>query len=114
MSTISEKIKQRRLQLWVHSCIYYKLNQNIIDDATWNKWSEELVELQEKYLEESKNTEYYEIFSDWDGSTGAFLPLDDEWVVNKAHQLLNLKYPKPVVKQEPKQVKPKSSASLLF
>ena len=26
-------------------------------------------------------------FKDWDGSSGAFLPLKDKWVINKASQL---------------------------
>ena len=30
---IKEKIKQRRTQMLVHSCIYYELNDNIVPDA---------------------------------------------------------------------------------
>ena len=33
----------------VHSVIYYKLNANLIDDATWSKWALELEELQNRY-----------------------------------------------------------------
>lgn len=96
--TIAEKIKQRRLQILVHSCIYYSLDQNIISDAQWNAWSEELKQLQSDYPEISKTVDWYDDFEDWDGSTGAFLPIDNEWVVNKANQLLQYKESRSAVK----------------
>ena len=34
---IAEKIKRRRLQLLVNSCIYYNMDNNIISDAQWDK-----------------------------------------------------------------------------
>ena len=71
--TIKEKIKQRRLQMLVHSYIYYELDTNIISDTTWSKWAKELQQLQNDYPEESKAVEYYDDFKDWDGSSGAFL-----------------------------------------
>lgn len=83
-----ELIKRRRLQLLVHSCIYYRLNDNIITDHTFDMWSVELVNLQKQYPEEAAKVCYADAFKDWDGSTGAFLPLTDPWVVNKAEQLL--------------------------
>lgn len=88
---IAAKIRQRRRQLLVHSYIYYELDMNIVDDATWARWAKELVELQEKYPVESRSIEYYEAFKDFDGSTGAFLPLQDPWVKYKAEQLLAIK-----------------------
>ena len=42
-------IKRRRLQLIVHSCIYYRLNDNLISDATYDKWARELAKLHQKY-----------------------------------------------------------------
>lgn len=74
----------------VHSCIYYHLNRNIISDRQWDKWARELVELQSKYPEISKKVIWYEAFKDWDASTGAFLPITDEWVVQKAHYVLKI------------------------
>ena len=74
----------------VHSCIYYHLNRNIISDMQWDKWARELVELQSKYLEISKKVIWYEAFKDWDASTGAFLPITDKWVVQKAHYILKI------------------------
>ena len=83
---IAELIQQRRLQLLVHSCIYYKFNYNVIDDRTWDKWAKELKQLQQSYPHISEKVIWYEAFKDWDASTGAFLPLDDEWVIKKARQ----------------------------
>ena len=112
---IREKIKQRRLQLLVHSCIYYKLDRTIISDETWNKWSEELKQLQLKYPDYSREVEWYDAFKDWDGSTGAFLPIDDEWVLNKAHKLLAIMDRKiPVIKSNKKSEIKKVSATRLF
>ena len=86
---ISDLIQRRRLQLLVHSCIYYELDQNIISDKQWDEWARELVKLQKDYPEESKEVIWYDAFKDWDASTGAFLPIKDEWVVRKSKQLLH-------------------------
>lgn len=85
---IAELIQQRRLQLLVHSRIYYELNNNIISDHKWDAWARELKTLQEQYPNISEKVMYYEAFKDWDASTGAFLPLHDEWVVRKANQMI--------------------------
>ena len=88
---IAEKIQQRRLQILVHSCIYYEMNQNLITDKKWDEWAKELRQLQNDYPEISRQVMWYADFADWDASTGAFLPLKDEWVVKKAKQLLGCK-----------------------
>ena len=41
-------IKRRRLNVMIHSCIYYVLDQNIISDDLWDKWAKELQELMKK------------------------------------------------------------------
>lgn len=94
---IAELIQQRRLQLLVHSCIYYHLNNNIISDKKWDEWARELKSLQEKYPHISEKVMWYDAFKDWDASTGAFLPITDEWVVAKATKLSGkqVKPPKP-------------------
>lgn len=56
------------------------LNDNIIDDHLFDQWSKELVELQRNYPEISEKTPLFEYFKDWDGSTGAFLPFNLDWV----------------------------------
>lgn len=88
---IAQKIQQRRYQVLIHSCIYYHLNENLISDAQWNVWALELKELQKQYPKISKQVTLYEYFDDWDASTGAFLPIDLEWVVDKAEQLIQYK-----------------------
>lgn len=62
LQIIKDLIKRRRLQMLVHSYIYYKLNDNIISNATFDMWAEELIDLQEKYPEISKEVELYDIF----------------------------------------------------
>lgn len=92
---IMNKIKQRRLQIIVHSCIYYKFDCNIIDDYTYNEWTLELARLQGKYPEESKAvTEYYEEFKEWQGEqcgSGFNLPYNNPDIVGKAQYLLRLR-----------------------
>ena len=81
-------IKRRRLQILVHSAIYYRFNESIISDFTYDMWSKELAALQTQYPEEAKLAPLYEAFADFDGSTGFDLPTSEPWVVNKALQLL--------------------------
>ena len=88
--TIEELIYRRRQQVWIHSIIYYEFDQNLIDDSTWSKWATELDELQNMYPEESKRAMYYDIFRDFDPSTGHNLPLRDSKMLNKARYLINL------------------------
>ncbi|MBO7719567.1 MAG: hypothetical protein J6S29_05395 [Methanosphaera sp.] len=87
---IPNLIQRRRLQVLVHSCIYYEFNQNIVSDRQWDMWARELVELQNQYPEESKKVIWYEAFKDWDASTGAFLPITDRWVLHKAQYIMKL------------------------
>ena len=116
---IAERIQQRRLQLLVHSCIYYELNRNIISDMQWDKWAKELVYLQAQYPEISEQIIWYEAFKDWDASTGAFLPLKDPWVMKKARMFVGdtSKRDKKSVIQTPnvpKPKKPKTASNRLF
>lgn len=71
---IADKILQRRLQMMVHSYLYYDLDTNIVSDFTFNKWGQELVQLQRDYPDISANVEYADDFKDWDASTGFDLP----------------------------------------
>ena len=84
VQTLSEKIKQRRTQMMIHSYLYYELDNNIITDAKWQEWADELVELQKQ----KKDIGFYDkAFADWSGATGCHLPFDD-WVVKRAKKLL--------------------------
>jgi len=88
LQTIPEKIKQRRAQMLVHSCIYYELDDNIVSDHQWQAWADELEQLQKKHPEHLNIGFYDNYFVDWDGATGAHLPHRDSWVYNKALLLL--------------------------
>lgn len=80
IQTLSEKIRQRRTQMLVHSYLYYVLDDNVIDDHTWQKWADELTELQKQ----KKVIGFYdEAFADWTGATGTHLPFDP-WVIQRA------------------------------
>ena len=111
---IAEKIQQRRYQMLVHSCLYYRLNNNIISDKQWDAWARELRDLQNQYPQISKQVTLYEYFKDWDASTGAFLPITESWIVMKARQVagINEKKEKVVVKQSVKPTKTKAKKRL--
>jgi hypothetical protein len=85
IGTVEELTKRRRMQMLLHSCLYYELNENIISDETYDKWATELAEL----LPESTYTDRFDqYFEGWDGSTGMHLPLRDPWVHSRALMLL--------------------------
>lgn len=86
--SITEKINQRRRQILVHSCLYYQMDASYIEDATFDRWCRELVELQREHPDESKNVAYYEHFKDFEGSTGFDLPYNLPEIQRKAMQLL--------------------------
>lgn len=88
---IAEKIKQRRLQMIVHSSIYYVFNDNVVSDNTWSKWGLELKDLQEKYPDVSNKVDFAEEFKNWDASTGFNLPINEDWVIKKAQELISMK-----------------------
>lgn len=88
-----EFINRRERQILVHSYIYYKLDRNIIDDATWSLWAEQL-EWCFKYQKElAAESDFYDIFVNFDHSTGANIDYthpDLDWVHSKAIFLLTL------------------------
>lgn len=87
IQTLSEKIKQRRIQLLVHSYLYYELDSPVISDDKWQKWADELVELQK---EETNIGFLDDVFEDWSGATGCHLPFN-QWVIDRANCLLGKK-----------------------
>ena len=87
---IKALILRRRLQVWVHSMIYYNLNANIVSDAVWSRWAEDLECLQTMYPELASEVEYADVFEDFDHSTGANLPTDNERINSKAAYLLKI------------------------
>lgn len=101
---IAEKIQQRRLQILVHSCIYYELNMSTISDKQWDAFARELVSLQKQYPSIAEQVIWADEFRDFDASTGFNLPLKDEWVMQKARQFAGTirvkSVPKPAVKKK--------------
>ena len=85
---VAALIYRRRLQLLVHSCLYYHLDCNLISDATFDAWGKELAMLQQQYPNVSQRLCYSNVFRNWSGGTGAFLPYKDDWVLQKALQLI--------------------------
>lgn len=106
---LADRIQKLRLQMLVHSCLYYEMDTNIITDKQWDSWAKELYRLQTENPKISEQVMWYEAFKDWDASTGAFLPLKDPWVINKAKRLLHIRSV-PVKKPEVK--KPKGQITL--
>ena len=75
---IAELIQRRRLQLLVHSCIYYAYNENLVTDDTWAKWASEI----------ANKFRWAEAFNGFDHSTGYNLPFEENGIRSKAIQLL--------------------------
>ena len=85
---IAELINRRRRQVLVHSCIYYRLNENIISDHQYDVWSKELAELQQAYPEIAESVPFADDFRGFDGSSGFDLPIHTPYVVGTAEMLL--------------------------
>jgi len=86
---IMELIKRRRLQLVVHSCIYYRMTENIWSDLEFDTKALELKDLQNSYPELSaKVLEYYKEFIGWTGDTGFHLPINSNRVISIANDLI--------------------------
>ena len=86
--SVVDLINRRRRQIMVHSVIYYRLGTSIIEDSLFDKWAYELVDLQNKYPNESAKADLYKEFKDWDGTTG--FNLDYTGFLDKAEYLLKI------------------------
>lgn len=88
---IVELIKRRRLQTLIHAIVYYKFNESILSDAEWTKRAKQLVELQKEYPQESKEAPLFDMFCDFDYSTGMNLVYKaDEKAIGKAKYLIEM------------------------
>lgn len=81
-------ILRRRLQILVHSCIYYHYNGSIVSDYQWQEWANELVALQKEYPLIASRVDYHKAFENFDGTTGFDLPLRRPEIIRKAKWLL--------------------------
>ena len=84
----AELIKRRRLQILVHSCIYYTLGDNLVPDHVFDGWAKELEQLMKDHPD-AYSDRFDEDFAKWDSASGFDLPLRDPWVLNKAQWMLN-------------------------
>lgn len=72
---VQEFIHRRRRQIIVHSIIYYRFDENIVSDDTWQTWADELAAVQNQYPEFCAIGFYDNDFKDWTGATGHDLDL---------------------------------------
>lgn len=68
--SIEDKIGRLERRILVYSYQYYEIGQTVVDDKFYDLVSIYLVEMIERYPNEFKNTQYYYVFHDFDGSTG--------------------------------------------
>lgn len=71
---IAAKIKQRRYQILVHSYLYYQRMASIVEDATFDRWARELVQLQHDFPDIAATVEFAKDFKGFDATTGFDLP----------------------------------------
>ena len=85
--TIKERILRLRRNMLIHSYLYYSLDKPLVSDELWQRWANELVDLQNIH---GTDFDYYDNdFEDWDGSTGYHLP-SDSWICSKGKYLINI------------------------
>jgi hypothetical protein len=73
----------------VHSYLYYEMDAPVITDEKWQRWADELTDLQTRYPDACKLGFYDEAFADWSGATGCDLPFDP-WLIKRVKELYNV------------------------
>lgn len=71
----SNKTKMEYIQrrILVYSILYYKLNVSLVADSEFDEISNQLANMSKDFPEDFKNTRYYYVFYDFDGSSGFYL-----------------------------------------
>ena len=90
---IIDLINRRENQVLIHSCIYYKFNDNLIEDWQYDNIGKDLIELAHKYQNEFKASYHYNDFIEYvnsDTPSGFNLPYSTVETVSKAMLLLRL------------------------
>lgn len=84
---------QRRIrQILVHSCIYYRFNDNVVPDHVFDSWGRDLIDMIKEHPEWLNELEYGEYFKNYNETTSGFdLPLGDLRIMSRANHLLLLK-----------------------
>ena len=62
---IIDLINRRENQILLHSCIYYKFNDNLIEDWQYDSIGKDLLELAKDYPDEFEASYHYEDFIDY-------------------------------------------------
>lgn len=82
-------IQRRRLQIMVHSVIYYRFGTSLVTDQTFDNWCRQLVRLQAKYPKIAKHAPYAKDFENFTGVTGFDLCYRPE-IIAKAKKILEV------------------------
>lgn len=97
---VAELILRRRMQMLVHSYLYYDKDTNIISDRQFDEWGRELVKLQANYPNIANQVDYADAFADWDASTGFNLPRNEQ-VQRIGNRLLSADSTKTIKPRQP-------------
>lgn len=73
-----------------HSYLYYELDKNVVSDHFFDQISKELADCIQEFPEQFKASAYPNVFSSFDGSTGAGLDYNRWEITSMAHKLFNL------------------------
>lgn len=72
----------------LHSCLYYRMDRQLVSDAQFDSWAYELVDLQQKYPTDSESVGYeLEAFRGFTGETGFDLPYNTPEMIAKAQRI---------------------------
>lgn len=91
VEAVKELVNRRRMQILVHSCIYYRFDVNLIEDSTFDKWCNELIKLQKDYPDICKEVRYHKEFEKLTHASGFDLPYHYPQIQNRAISILNYK-----------------------
>lgn len=93
----SNKLRISSLQRWVivQSIIYYELSGSIVTDKVFDENARQLVQMQKDFPNEAKESEYWYLFYDFDGTTGFDLygrlnKKDKQYLMQQARHALRM------------------------
>ena len=93
----SNKLKISYLQRWIaiHSILYYELSSSIISDKVFDENAYQLVQLQNEFPDDAKESDYWYVFNDFDASTGFYIydsltKQDRQYLTHIAQHILSL------------------------
>lgn len=85
------RINQLQRMILVNSLLYYRMNESIVPDTTFDQWTRELVKLKNEQPEPFHQSVHFEVFKDFDGNSSCHgLPLHDPLLVGKAQYILKI------------------------